>query len=232
MLIIDTMVYERCLYTNGLRGVMQDPKNEKPRAAGSNLSLDNLLSSLTLPLLPRSPSADPEKGRNSRSPQPPAVVLPKCTLHNAGNDALMCLFAFQKLLDPKGTLMPTTVPKKSKAGNSSAAFSPPFATPMLSNSISMPMININGAGPTVAYTGFAVAMMPPSMPTLGMIPRPSSSYDLAEEFGQMQVSQPRGNSGGSGSGGKQQQQYLTSPSRLTDRNSKRYNSFSTAKREG
>ncbi|KAJ3517400.1 hypothetical protein NLJ89_g530 [Agrocybe chaxingu] len=35
------------------------------------------------------------------------VVLPQCTVHNAGNTAVLCLFALQKLLEPAGTAVPS-----------------------------------------------------------------------------------------------------------------------------
>ncbi|PPQ66345.1 hypothetical protein CVT24_007182 [Panaeolus cyanescens] len=180
MLIIDTMIYERALYSEGLRGPMLDPKGEKQRAAGSSLSFENLLYSLSRPP-PSLNSADAEK-------QPP-LVLPQCTTHNSGNDAFMCLFALQKLLDYTGTAVPTI--KKNKSG-----FRTGLATPMLTP-IGMPMINIASAGP-FPYMGHPFATMPmsSSLPTMPL-QRPSSSYDLASEFGQMQMGMGigRGNSG-------------------------------------
>jgi len=59
---------------------MHDPKTGKLRAQGSTLSLGGLLHSLGLD--------------------------PPCALHNAGNDAFLCLLALQKMLDPDNTLMP------------------------------------------------------------------------------------------------------------------------------
>jgi hypothetical protein len=69
---------------------MADPRTGQPRIPGSTLSLSNLLAS--------------------------ANVDVQCTMHNSGNDALMCLFALQKLLDPENTVVPDV--KKRKRNNS------------------------------------------------------------------------------------------------------------------
>jgi len=206
------MIYERALYSAGQRGVMQDPKSDKVRLAGSNLSFENLLYSLTLPRTPNSPSGSGDKPTLQQQQQTPPLVLPQCTLHNAGNDAFMCLFALQKLLEPTGTSVPTIKKGTNKLlGKHAQSLPPPVAAmPM---AIPMPMININGANPTMHYTGYATvsnAMSPSlSLPT-GLGGRISASYDLASEFGQMQLD-TRGNSGGG----------LTAPTRLGDRNNSR-----------
>lgn len=180
VLVIDMMVYERALYSAGLRGVMTDPKTEKSRLSGSNLSFENFLLSLTIPSAPNSPNVD----KQFLSPQPrphSPVILPQCTLHNAGNDALMCLFALQKLLEPTGTLVPSIKTRGPKPGitgglmiNSAAA-----------NGGSM-KINGRTPSPNMQYPGFVFA----TSPTSNSMPR-MSAYDLASEFGQMQISMPR-----------------------------------------
>lgn len=256
-LIVDTMIYERNVYANGFRGVMPDPKSDKPRLSGSNLSLENLLYSLTLPSSPNSPSGP---GQRQPSPQLP-LVLPKCTLHNAGNDALMTLFAFQKLLDPRGTQVPTLV-KKAKTNGSGfsnghtskfnaihGAGMPVGIKPMpmpismsmpaakgtsssvLNSSVSMPMMNITGTSPAAYYAGFTAIMPSLSLPHAsgngnGNLARVSSTYDLADEFGQMQLNiGQRANING---GATPQLQHLTSPPR-PGRATKRMNSFPAAK---
>jgi hypothetical protein len=211
MLVIDTMIFERALYSAGERGVMQDPKSDKVRIAGSNLSFENLLYSLTLPRTPNSPLGSGDKPTLQQQQQAPPLVLPQCTLHNAGNDALMCLFALQKLLEPTGTSVPTIKKGTNKLlGKHAQSFPPPLAAmPMAA---SMPMININGASPTMHYTGYAVAnAMSPSLslPSTGVAGRVSASYDLASEFGQMQLG-ARGNSGGAA--------HLTAPTRPWEKN--------------
>ncbi|TFK56810.1 hypothetical protein OE88DRAFT_1650283 [Heliocybe sulcata] len=80
-LIIDTSSFERELFNQGYRGPMIDMKTAQPRRQGSTLSLGNLLASLKVDV--------------------------QCTLHNSGNDAMMCLFALQKLLDPEHTKVPS-----------------------------------------------------------------------------------------------------------------------------
>jgi len=221
MLIIDTMVYERALYSGGQRGVMQDPKSDKARVAGSNLSFENLLYSFTLPLTPNSPSASAEKPTPPQQ-QLPALVLPQCTLHNAGNDAFMCLFALQKLLEPTNTSVPTV--KKGGTNNSKllGKHAQGFPSAVTGMTIPMPMINLNGTNPTMHYTGYAVVGNPMSpslsVPSMGAAARASAAYDLASEFGQMQFGAPhRGVSGGVGSAA-----HLTAPARPWDKNKKLY----------
>ncbi|KAF9458856.1 hypothetical protein BDZ94DRAFT_1200459, partial [Collybia nuda] len=93
VLILDTAAYERALYSSGFRGIMSDPKApSKPRAHGTTLSLENLLRSLTTPMPEGTGGGG---GGNSPVPMP----LPNVALHNAGNDAFMCLFALQALLE-------------------------------------------------------------------------------------------------------------------------------------
>lgn len=79
VLIIDTASFERALFNAGERGTMHDPKTGKLRAQGSTLSLGGLLHSLG--------------------------IDPPCALHNAGNDAFLCLLALQKMMEP-GTVTP------------------------------------------------------------------------------------------------------------------------------
>ncbi|KAG5643145.1 hypothetical protein DXG03_001507 [Asterophora parasitica] len=93
MLVINTATYERVLHSTGLRGIMLDPRTNSTRTPSSTLSLENMLRSFTThPISP--PPA-------SVSPVP--LVLPNVKMHNAGNDAFLCLFALQFLLDPANT---------------------------------------------------------------------------------------------------------------------------------
>ncbi|KZT30967.1 hypothetical protein NEOLEDRAFT_1126655 [Neolentinus lepideus HHB14362 ss-1] len=89
MLIIDTASFERELFNAGYRGPMTDMKSGQARRQGSTLSLGNLLASLKVDV--------------------------QCTLHNSGNDAMMCLFALQKLLDPENTKVPTMRGRQAQA---------------------------------------------------------------------------------------------------------------------
>ena len=82
ILILDTAVFERALFNSGQRGFMQDPKTGKTRAHGSTLGLGSLLHSLGIDV--------------------------QCPLHNAGNDAFLCMLALQKLLDAEGVAVPDT----------------------------------------------------------------------------------------------------------------------------
>ena len=126
---MDTSVYERVLHNMGHRGIMPDLNTGKTRYQGLMLSLENLLLSFTIPMLrasslaPSLPAAGTEEQtQTSTPPDGPVqtqqqqqqiaqlpIVLPQCTMHNAGNDAMLCLFALQKLLDPAGTDRKSTV---------------------------------------------------------------------------------------------------------------------------
>ena len=116
---------------------MPNPNTGKTRDQGTMLSLENLLLSFTIPMLrasspaPSLPAAGmEEQTQTSTPPDGPAqtqtqqqqqqqiaqlpIVLPQCTMHNAGNDAILCLFVLQKLLDPAGTRVPSV--KKGRVG--------------------------------------------------------------------------------------------------------------------
>ena len=123
---------------------MPDPNTGKTRDQGTTLSLGNLLLSFTIPMLrasspaPSLPAAGTEEqAHTSTPPDGPAqtqtqtqqqqpqqqiaqlpIVLPRCIMHNAGNDAMLCLFALQKLLDPAGTRVPSV--KKGRVGRPGA----------------------------------------------------------------------------------------------------------------
>ena len=180
MLVIDTMIYERSLYSSGLRGVMQDPKCDRPRISGSSLSFENLLYSLTLPGTLGSDKMQP-------AVQTTPLVLPHCMLHNAGNDAFMCLFALQKLLDPIETLVPSV--RKLKPSSSISMISP-----MSNAATAMPVFKVTAS--SVPYPGAPFPAMH-SITTLSKTPRPSTAYDLASEFGQMQLNVGQEHSGSS-----------------------------------
>jgi hypothetical protein len=75
VLMVDTSVLERRMFDAGERGTMRDPRTDQPRAPGITLSLTSLVHTL---------GATPD------------VIM----MHNAGNDARMALWAFQKLMDP------------------------------------------------------------------------------------------------------------------------------------
>ena len=104
------------------------------------LSLENLLLSFTIPMLRASSlvlslpaTGTEEQAQTSTPPDGPTqtqtqqqqpqiaqlpIVLPQCTMHHAGNDVMLCLFALQKLLDPAGTRVPSV--KKGRVGRPGA----------------------------------------------------------------------------------------------------------------
>ena len=175
---------------------MLDPKGDKSRSPNSNLSLEQLLYTFTLPLTPTSAP--------SGSPRQLPVVIPNCTLQNAGNHAWMCLFALQKLLEPASSNAP--IMKKFK--QNSMPMSMPFA-------MQMPMQLL--VTPTMNRPGLSLRATPPGMQASLQMQRPASSYDLSSEFGQMSVERRR-RSGDSTPN-------LLNPSRLNEKGSKRVNSF-------
>jgi hypothetical protein len=83
MLVVDTALFERELFSSGDRGSMTDAKTGQPRSQGTTLSLGNCLRSLG--------------------------VNVQATLHNSGNDAFLTLLALQLLLDPSSTKVPPAV---------------------------------------------------------------------------------------------------------------------------
>ena len=178
VLVVDTASYERALYSGGYRGIMLDPKTNKSRTHGSTLSLENMLRSFTTsPLTPPAPStpAAPDSAPASGSPPAPQtpIVLPNITMHNAGNDAFMALFALQMLLDPTHTQVPTV--KKGRIGRQGLMSS---MHPMMAPSPSIGMgMGLQGTPiPVVGSYGMQIV---------------SSPYDLADEFGQMKMERSR-----------------------------------------
>lgn len=212
VLIIDTSVYERVLYKMGHRGLMADPKTGKPRDQGMTLSLENLLVSFTIPTL-RASSPAPSlpstgTGTEEQTPQtttstppdgPPQIqtqqmqqtpqlaqlpiVLPQCTMHNAGNDAMLCLFALQKLLEPAGTRVPSV--KKGRVGRPGAGQQQQQQqqlgnTPgMYVNGMGMNgMVPMNGMVAMNGMNGMAMNGMGMGM-NMGMVPMPMLSPTLS-----------------------------------------------------
>lgn len=111
VLVIDMATFERSLYATGARSVMSDPKNDRPRTSSCMLNLEGLLRNLHQPQSHcTSVSTNNSSSGLSSSATPrlsPSVIIPQCSLVNSGNEAFMMLFAFQMLLDPLGTRIPT-----------------------------------------------------------------------------------------------------------------------------
>ncbi|KAJ3568549.1 hypothetical protein NP233_g5640 [Leucocoprinus birnbaumii] len=200
VLTIDIANFERSLYATGVRGVIPDPKTERPRTPSSTLTLESLLRTFQHqphpPIQPRRSSASPNNsssgGSNNRSPPSPLgpnfpqislpITIPQCSLVNSGNDAFMALFAFQMLLDPSGTRVPTTKKGKSSSnqGNTMTNLNAMQAMNMMGPMAmgkSMPgmPVGLQGMPPIPMY---GVPMMPgvPGMPMVavngGMGPMP------------------------------------------------------------
>ncbi|KAK2462867.1 hypothetical protein APHAL10511_005065 [Amanita phalloides] len=173
ILLVDTAAYERVLYTSGRRGIMVDPRTNKPRSPGSTLSLENLLRSVN--------TVTPSDGSDEKHRSPSPSHLPNCILHNAGNDALMCLVALQILLDPTGTQIPS--PKKIKSPRATMFAPSPVGTPP----IPLTPDCMAGFPPMILGSGLAMAVVNGHGPPNGAVKSRSSAYDLAAEFGQMQL---------------------------------------------
>lgn len=120
--IIDTAAFERELFNMGLRGPMQDMKTGKPRKPGSTLSLGNLLASMK--------------------------VNVQCALHNSGNDAMMCLFALQKLFDPENTKVPMVQARQPPVPMPNTYGVSPSPTMMVPSVSLQPWVNYGGSSPS------------------------------------------------------------------------------------
>lgn len=183
MLILDTMVLEKSLYGAGWRNTMMDPSTEKPRANGTSLSLEKLLISFTLPPFPNSNNSNSTHGREPHVP----IGLPQFALHNAGNDSFMTLFALQKLMEPGSTKVPTVHKLHWAAGGGGmpTPVSPGWGPQMAA-------MTFNGSGTPLmmpAYTGFPFGHMQAAQ-SLNSSPhktRTNATYNLSDEFGQMQL---------------------------------------------
>jgi len=105
MLLLDTATFERMMFNTGQRGVMMEHDNQ-PRIPGNTLSLGNTILSF-------------------------GATIP-CTLHNAGNDAFLCLLALQLLLQPEGVVIPkpnkTFSNKREPSHTSTVGAAVPFMT--------------------------------------------------------------------------------------------------------
>jgi hypothetical protein len=80
MLVIDTALFEKQLFSMGHRGPMIDPQTGKARAPKTMISLATVFRSLSVDV--------------------------QCTFHNSGNDAFFSLLALQLLLDKDNTRIP------------------------------------------------------------------------------------------------------------------------------
>ncbi|KAJ7714058.1 hypothetical protein B0H16DRAFT_530991 [Mycena metata] len=147
MLILDTASFERSLFAAGHRPAMVDPHtsspgNPKARTHGSMLSLENVLRSLPAPAASPSGSGSGSPGLGKTPPmqiqipippqqllQAPTVhgvfpqqgaLVPGVTLHNAGNDAFLGLYALQLLLEPTGTQAPVPLTANMRGGGGGA----------------------------------------------------------------------------------------------------------------
>ena len=118
---------------------------------------------------------------------------------------MMCLFAFQKLLEPGSSTVPTV--KKFNAGMTNAI---PMPMPFMQ----MPMQLLMPAPMAVPRMNFNSSLAP-GMPSTATTKRPTSAYDLSSEFGQMLV-ESAGHRKSTGDG------FLSVPG---EKGSKRFSSF-------
>jgi len=190
MLIVDTAVFERNLYKQGSRPYMVDPKTNTERQSGSTLSLENLLRSFAM------------------TSHKDSIVLPNIKFHNSGNDAFMCLFALQMLIDPRGVKVPT--PKHASRNVNMGAMTMPMMRAPIPPALMIPQ---------TFYTGYA---------TVGGLPTPNgqrmSMYDLSSEFGQMRMGNGESPKQPSRSASKSPGPRLT-PGGGSTRNSRRLSGF-------
>ncbi|CAK5278022.1 unnamed protein product [Mycena citricolor] len=156
MLIIDTANFERSLFSAGHRPPMIDPHtsapgNPKPRGQGSVLSLDNLLRSLPAPGTTDSGVLQTNVVVPGQFPQLGAMI-PGVVLHNSGNDAFMCLYALQLLLQPQDTSAP--IPKQPATRPNPYGMQPSMPIPMpMSMSMTLPMTHMAMMGSGLGVPG-------------------------------------------------------------------------------
>lgn len=236
---------------------MMDPSTGEPRAHNTSLTLERLLYTFTMPLIP-DPAGIKKHDRDSPPPTQVPIALPPCMLHNAGNDAFMTLFSLQKMMEPGLTKVPTAqkvhwTRQQHVTGNGMngmAGMMNPAAWGM-----QMPMHTGGGLLPPMMPrtrtssgpgTPSQNSMTPSFTPTLLMFPQGStsqfpfqqqggsnggggqsqslnpnmmmkaqqrhrSSYNLADEFGQMGLESRSRKLSGAGTSSGQQQQQGTSP---------------------
>lgn len=113
MLVIDTAIFEKQLFSMGHRGPMVDVQSGKARAPKTMISLAAVFRSLTIDI--------------------------QCTFHNSGNDAFLSLLALQLLLDKDNTKLPNMrgrAVNRNNIANRSGSRSPAFGIPP---PISMPI---------------------------------------------------------------------------------------------
>ncbi|KAJ7471787.1 hypothetical protein FB451DRAFT_307646 [Mycena latifolia] len=181
MLILDTATFERALFSGGHRTAMIDPYtstpgNPKPRVHGSTLSLDNLLRSLPSP----SDSQQPNPLIQTQVPVPgqfpqPGAMVPGVVMHNAGNDAFMCLYALQLLLEPAGTQAPVVAPKKAAAARPLSFVGAPMSMNMNGNGMMSSRHSPSGLAGDFAQMSLQVRQNSrspgPMLPTPGHSPK-------------------------------------------------------------
>ncbi|TFK21285.1 hypothetical protein FA15DRAFT_696451 [Coprinopsis marcescibilis] len=213
ILILDTMVLEKHLYSSGSRITMMDPTTKEARANGTSLSLERLLISFTL-----SSFSQQNQNNNGREPSQVPITLPQLMLNNAGNDAFMTLFALQKLLEPAASTPGPTAQKHFRGPamlqpmgmmpNPAAAAAAAWAVNMntmasMASPGPMPFGGGGGGGasslmPPGTYNGYGYGSLPMSQSfssnmnnsagSLKMMRPSRSAYNLADEFGQMGLS--------------------------------------------
>jgi hypothetical protein len=118
---IDTAVLERQLFVTGLRGPMSD-QSGKPRPKGTTLSLEKVVQSF-------------------------GYSVP-CTLHNAGNDAFVCLWALQMLLDGPDKL-------KAPIPRMPASFAMPFTLrpPIIKSHTTSSLVRLRSDARSMSFPG-------------------------------------------------------------------------------
>jgi hypothetical protein len=105
MLIIDSAMFEKQLFSMGHRGPMVDPQTGKTRAPKTMLSLAAVFRSFGIDV--------------------------QCAFHNSGNDAFLTLLALQLLLDKDNTQVPSLRGRSIQGSRSSAIRPVPTQIPMM-----------------------------------------------------------------------------------------------------
>jgi hypothetical protein len=159
-----------------------------------------LLSLVPNPPIPvMAPSKDSNQA-NPVVPKPPTIILPtNVTLHNAGNDAYMTLWALQVFLEPTNVETPVVLMKRHSNGHMFAAgfMRPSGPNPLISGHITgnaamaerVPMVPFPSMVP--GYMPMTIMPMTVNSTNRHLFARDDdaskrhSSYDLAGELGKL-----------------------------------------------
>lgn len=179
-LLLDLCIFERSLFLEGYRPAMPDPYLSPttsaltPRTTSTPpLTLTYLIQSFTMfPVIvdPTAPPTNSGNGKADAAPYRPLrqpVVLPPfwpSWMNNSGNDALLCLWALQMLLEPTKTEVPTPGGRKKMGAQMPGMMpmmpqTPTSSASMMQMQMSLPLMGGGGLPtPPPGMTSFSHSM--------------------------------------------------------------------------